>query len=332
MPEPRPLLQQVERYRAALTRQDEQALGRLTDAYRRIYRRLQDKISLLIDQIAVDQPTRGQVVRMERYRALIAQIENELRDFQALTHIEMERQGIFGINQGSHDAQTLMNHAAEWAGIRSQFNKLPTDTIEALLGFLDPDGVLFREKLGYLGTTTAQRVADTIVEGVGLGYNPRKIADQITDSLGMGLTDALRMTRTVQLWSYREATRANFIANADIITGWIWCAELGPDTCMSCIAMHGTEHPLDEALDDHFNGRCAAIPIVADMPNPIEETGEQWFDSLGEVEQRAMMGAGKYDAWKAGKFALSDITGTYQDAAYGSMRIEKPLKDLVHDD
>ena len=32
--------------------------------------------------------------------------------------------------------------------------------------------------------------------------------------------------------------------------------------CCSCLALHGTEFPLDETLDDHPNGRCAMIPVT----------------------------------------------------------------------
>jgi hypothetical protein len=197
-----------------------------------------------------------------------------------------------------------------------------------LLGFLSPNGTLY-ERIGKLAETNAQNVAEKILEGVSLGYNPKKIAGIIRDELGGGLTDALRMTRTVQLWSYREATRANYINNSDVIEGWIWYADLPGEPCMACIAEHGSFHTLDETLDDHYNGRCTMIPVVAGMPGIVDQTGEDWFNELPESQQRGLMGDSKYEAWKENKFEFGQLATKHSDDVYGQMTTETALKDLL---
>jgi SPP1 gp7 family putative phage head morphogenesis protein len=166
-----------------------------------------------------------------------------------------------------------------------------------------------------------------IIDGVGSGYNPRKIADAIEGAFGGGLTDALRNTRTVQLWSYRESARANYQASG-VVDGWIWWAELDADTCEACVAEHGSIHDLDEQLDGHYNCRCAPIPFIEGV-TPEVGTGEDYFNGLSEDEQKSMLGPGKYDAFKAGKFEFSQLAKQVPNEIYGTMRQAASLKDLV---
>jgi hypothetical protein len=197
------------------------------------------------------------------------------------------------------------------------------------MGFLSPGSALHEGLVNQLGPVTAQAVKDALLEGLALGYNPRKTAAIIRRTLGQSLTWALRTARTAQLWAYRESSRASYIANSDIVTGWIWYAELGPRTCMACIAQHGTEHPLSEPLNDHHNGRCAMIPITKSWASlgfvgiderPPIQTGQDWFAGLSAAEQAAMFPSpAMYNAWQAGAIGWGDLVGSHESPVYGSM-------------
>jgi hypothetical protein len=177
------------------------------------------------------------------------------------------------------------------------------------------------------------------VEGIALGYNPRKVAGIIEQELGQGLDWCLRTARTAQLYAYREGTRAAYLANPEIVTGWEWLATKDERTCMSCIAMDGTIHKADERLNDHHNGRCAMLPLVVDyadlglnVPRRSAEprqTASQWFAEQDEMMQKGMMGEAKWEAWKGGKFKLQDVTGEHTDRVYGPMRVERSLVDIL---
>lgn len=311
-------------YRADLAKKDQAALGRLINAYGRIYERLQAQIELLTRDVAEGGLSAGQVKQLDRYKALVADLAAELRKFSNFTDTELSTGARAAIAQASNDAAALTQAAA---GVGIRFQKLPAGAIEKLLGFLDPKGPLFK-RLELLGPTTAQRVSDTILGNVALGKNPRAYAGAIRDAMGGGLSDALRMARTVQIYSYREAARANYVANSDVVQGWVWYAELDDSTCPSCIAQHGSVHPLDEALNDHHNGRCTPLPLVRDN-NPVTEGGEAWFSARSESEQRAILGAGRYEAFKAGKFEFGQLSGTRQDEVYGEMRVAASLAELT---
>jgi len=311
--------------RAALEARDRAALARLVAAYGELWQRVADKAELLGHDIAaLDHPSADQVRRLARYRALLAAIGDELERFGHFAAVDMNAAAVAALGQAGSDAAALV--AASAPGIA--FDVVPPDTIRALLAFLRPDGPLYA-RLEQLAPVTTQRVADTIVAKVASGMNPQQWAGAIRDQLGGGLTDALRMARTVELYSYREASRANYAANPDAVTGWYWFAQLDSDTCLSCVAQHGTLHPVSETLNDHHNGRCAMIPAVVGVDNPIRATGEKWFGALPAGQQRAMMGPGKYNAWRDGKFSFGDLSGMRVDSVYGPMRIEATLQELV---
>ena len=311
----------ADKFRKALITADEDTLRRLLEAYQQLYGRLKDKIDLFLLKLET-QPewTRAQITRLARYGDLIQAIERELTGFQSYAQVEISTSARRAIESAILDTSRYMRAL----GYASP-TMLPSATIETMLGFLQPDGVLFK-RLGFMAKENAGKVANALLEGIGLGYNPIKVAGIIEQYLGGGLTDALRMARTSHLYAYREATRANYIANGDVVKGWIWWAELD-GACMSCVSMHGTIHPLDEVLDDHHNGRCAMLPYLGD--NAPSATGEDWFRSQDEATQKQIMGDAKYEAWKEGKFEFGQLSSEHTDDVYGLMRGETPLKDLI---
>lgn len=321
----------LEEFRKLLDKQDLKALNQLIGAYRGIYGRLKVQIDALILEIANKQPTPAQLVKMARYKALITQTAEELQGFQALTRLQLEDVTRLGIALGEQHTRELISITATGTPqISGMFNVLPTETIEALLGFLAPDGALY-QRLSQLYKFRTQEIADALVQGVALGYNPVKIANQIFRAkLGVALTDALRMVRTAQIWSYREASRASMIANGDVVEGWIWYSALDQRVCLSCVALHGSIHTNQERLNDHYNGRCTQVPLVRGFGALLQEgEGQRWFEGLSESEQRKMMGNTRYEAWKAGKFDFTRLTDEHDDPIYGPMKGERTLKDLL---
>src|SRR5512139_2989806 len=303
-----PVLTLAQQYQAQLARAERQATQRLIRSYLRSWARIEALLNALLLEIGTNTPTRGQLVRMARYKALLEQITAELAGLQALTGNEIEQAGGL-VALGEQAARELIALTAGDARIAGMFNVLPRDAIQTLLGFLDPTGPLYG-RLRNLTGVNAQYVANALIEGITLGFNPRKIARMVRDAFGRGLADALRFVRTAQLWAYREA-------NQDVLQGWVWNASFDDRVCMSCVVMHGTVHPVEEPLNDHHNGRCVAIPLVNGFDNPVTQTGVDWFNGQSEAAQRALMGPGKYSAWQEGKIRLEQLTDEHDDDVYG---------------
>lgn len=318
----------TQQYQAALDRESQREMRALIDEYTRMYKRLQDKIDLLVLSAGGRPMTEAQIYRLDRYQDLTRQIEQELIEYQSLVTRTTRATVDSGLVSGERDARRLLSVTVGGdESIVARFNRLPVGAIKTLTGFLDDDSDLYK-RIKLLAPTTFDIVRQRMIEGIGLGYNPKKIARMIQDGFGQGLTDALRTVRTAQIWAYREANRAVYTANSDVVKGWVWYAALDDLTCMSCVAQHGSEHPLDEPLDDHYNGRCVALPLTV-FGNPVDEKGVSWFEKMGEVQQRAMMGTGKYEAWKAGQFDVSQMSAQRPVDVYGNMHFEASMKELL---
>jgi SPP1 gp7 family putative phage head morphogenesis protein len=128
------------------------------------------------------------------------------------------------------------------------------------------------ERLHELAPLHAQRIIDNLVKGINNGYGFQKLGRLIVDDLGLGLSDALRWARTVQMEAYRETSHNTMLQNEGIIDGWTWWAQVDERTCDDCASSHGSFHTNDETLTElttHiWNCRCVELPHV--RGDPIE--------------------------------------------------------------
>lgn len=322
--------------------EDADTLERLARAYAAGYARIDPHVQALIEQIEEKlksgDVSPAQVRNMAAYKNLIEAAHEELDDYTAYMRTEITTAIQDSAKRGLIDSATLITAAIAFS-LLIEPGDVPKDTVrlpgntalDFLAEYLSPEGELYK-RINGLSNYHAEQIASGILQYVGEGWGPRKIADWITDSYGMGLTDALRITRTAQLYSYRQANRQSQLANADLLDGLVWCAELGDGrACASCIALHGTVFPVGTLCDDHHNGRCALLPIVKGGKSPIEQTGEAWFSEQDEETQKSILGVGKFDAWSEGKFEFSQLSTTYDDDVFGEMRRESTLQELLAD-
>ena len=314
--------QLTKRQRAEILAADEQNLQRLADAYQATYAHMLgniDALTLAIEKL--DNPTAAQVKALPEFKRLERQARQELNRFTSFTEVTIETAALAAIGISLvHSQQWITLGGGATTGLTSQ-------SMAALLSYLQKDSPLY-QRLALLTGSTVDSVTQTIIQGVGLGYNPRKIASQIQDAFGGGLTDALRNTRTVQIWSYRDTARANYMASDGVVQGWIWWAELDGDTCPACIAMHGTLLPNDDPLDGHYNCRCTPIPYIEGLTNDVQ-SGQDWFDGLDDKTQQDIMGSGKWEAYKSNAFEFSQLAKQTENDVYGTMRVVPSLAELT---
>lgn len=310
-------------FKKAIDRQDAAALSRLVKTYRELYTRLLPKMdSLILAMSKMDKPTTGQVHRLAQYKSLLNSVEEELAKYQAYVEIEIRAE----TRAAAELALKQTNAYLANFGLAMP-QRINTDAVLNMLGYLQEDSPLWKRLSLYSADNTA-KLADALTEGVAFGYNPTKVAKTFERIMGGGLTDAMRMTRTSMLHTYRDASHAQFIANQDVVDGWVWWSSKDASTCMSCLVNHGKVFPNTERLNGHYNCRCVAIPHVKIWSEP-EQTGEEWFSTLSEAQQKEMMGAQTWDAWKGGAFNFSDLSGHRHDDVYGNMNARVPLWELL---
>ena len=330
MPKPDNIVDLVKALRDALSRADEKALNQIITAYGDMYKRLLPRIDALALEIStLENPTRAQIAKLTRYKTLISEIQRELNTYSGYAETVMRQSSSTAIKYGIVDAKSMV--LVQNPGLAATWKTLNPRAIESLIGYLQ-EGSPLMNRIRELAPKTASGVANMILDRVAFGANPKTIAAEIirdvTKGIGIGLTDALRMTRTVQLYSYREANRASYVANSDVVQGWIWVSVLATETCAACMALHGTEHGVDETLDDHYNGECYAVPKVIGGRNDYSGQGEAYFNSLSEAEQKNVVGNSTWELLNNGDIAFNDLVTHRDDEVYGSMIGVTPYKDL----
>lgn len=220
---------------------------------------------------------------------------------------------------------------AQLRGVGLGWNTPDPDAIRALVDYTR--SAAWREMFGGYSTDISDIIAQIAIRGMLDGDGPRAIARELRQHVDTLLPyQADTLMRTLQLTSYRDAAVAHRLANADILSYQVRIAALDDRTCICCLALHGKHYPIDERIDDHPNGRCDSITVVKGFESERDiETGQEWFDSLSEAQQREMMGNAAYEAYQAGDVTLDDFVGKRTDDVFGDQVYEQSLKGVLGD-
>jgi len=185
-----------------------------------------------------------------------------------------------------------------------------------------------------------------LIRGVSRGFGPADVARGIINDLArierafnLPLHSALRIARTELLDAHRAAAMVTDGANADVLQGWMWLAQLDVRTCPSCWAQHGTVHDVDESgPDDHPNGRCARMPVVKpwselgfssiEEPLSLVPDARAVFDDLNPAEQLHIMGAERLAALQSGDLSWSELTMKRSTDGWRDSWVVKPMRQV----
>ena len=339
------LLTTANRFKAELLQRERQAANAMVDTYGHAWQRLKYQLDALTAQIEEAKAAGVDVspswlFQQERYKALLAQTEQEIAQFARFADSSIKQQQQEAIAAAQENAKQLtllgLGDSPEAARLLTSWNRLPVESLQSLVGTL-ADGSPLSSLLSQLGPAAAAGAKKALTNGVALGMNPRAIARELRQDAGLQLTRALTIARTEVLRSYRQASLDSYQANDDVVEGWIWTASLSGRTCAMCLAMHGTRHSLEEVFGSHPNCRCCPVPItkswealglpeVGDLPDDVV-SGEAWFESQDAQTQQQILGPAKYAAYSSGRISLSDLVQYEEDAKWGPQRSEASLQE-----
>jgi hypothetical protein len=255
------------------------------------------------------------------------------RDLQALQGVIEEGAQRLG-SQSFLSGAELGAQNLRAQGVVVNFSRPTLETIQAGISYVDNPA--FAAKVARFGEYHAASIKEIVLSSIVGGRSPSEAAGLISRYMDAPLADAKRLVRTTQLYSARQGTRAIYAANN--VDYWQWSANIGdPRTCIACVLMHGTKHPVSEVLNDHHNGRCSPIPVTASWASLGLEGGREreellgrtWLEGQPEAQQIQIMGRARWQAWKDGRFGLEEIVGTYNDDLFGEMRQARSLADLL---
>lgn len=193
-----------------------------------------------------------------------------------------------------------------------------------------------------LEAEATEQMKRSIVRAVAVGQNPRDAAARMvaaaTGGFNGGLVRAMVIARTEILDAHRAASLASRAANADVVRGWVWVAQLGHRTCPACWAKHGSEHPATEpGPHDHHQGRCTAAPLSrswrdlgfdVDEPASVLPDARAAFWQMPEHDQLRVMGPTRLDWLKSGRITWDDLPQLRHNPDWRDAWHPTPVRDL----
>jgi SPP1 gp7 family putative phage head morphogenesis protein len=352
------LYEQAQQFREQLLSGDRRTAAVMVRSYGTAYEAIDREIDRIririfdLRQEGVDKARFAPLLYQEkRVQALRDKTLAEISKFASRADLVVVGSVGDAVISGSRDAQRLMQTAIPEgiavapatidgepvSGFSPDEVSLRTGALEQLTGVVQPGqpvGSLFQA----LGPEAAQNVTDSLISGLALGKNPREIAAMMRASLGGNLTRALTIARTETLRAYREASRAEYLANQDVVDGWIWVSAASERTCASCWAQHGSEHPLDEVMATHPRCRCSMVPKTKTWeqlgfgrtPEAVQiPAGSSLFAKLPVEQQRKILGPSKFTAYRGKKIGLSDLVARRQSPVWGPSTSEASLRQAL---
>ncbi|KPL70106.1 hypothetical protein ADN00_18870 [Ornatilinea apprima] len=268
-----------DRFRKALLNSERAAASEMVRVYGNIWKEINTQIreigqNYYANQAAGIATDQAWLQQLGRLKLLRKQVESELARFAKYAEDKVISEQEAAVKSAQEHAEKLIRArlglplqgpAILPGEVRLVFNRLPAQSIKELIGFMQ-DGSPLKELFDGLPNDGGKIVEEGLIQGLALGLSPAQIAINIRKGLGGNLARALTIARTEVLRSYREASRLTYKENEDVVAGWIWRSARNTRTCACCWAMDGTEHSLDERLDDHPNGRCLTPGTVVSGP------------------------------------------------------------------
>lgn len=337
-----PLTELAKKQRAALLAREHVAERQLIAALAETWDTIQGELSDLMDAISQAKANGAEVdiawIRSyHRLNDLRTQIEQRLMLYALSSESLIFDLEDDAIRMALANAEELMiaalgtpPPALQQIGVSSLFNRLPDEAITTMIGNLQAGSPL-RALLQSLAGEAANKAYDAMVNAIALGYSPARLAGELESVLGVSLSRALTIARTETLRAYRQANIDTFYRNRDVVTKWVWSAQLSTRTCVVCWSMHGSEHPVTEAFGSHPNCRCVPVPKTKSweelgfegIPDtrPRIEQGADAFAQLSREEQLEILGPAKYDLYERG-VPISAFVGVAHSKEWGTTRYE----------
>jgi SPP1 gp7 family putative phage head morphogenesis protein len=333
MPEPI-IVRQVKAFRIALQLREDAQQREMVGRWLSAERNLQTQLRSVLEEIERRRAS-GEVIgrgmnayhRMERYQELLRQVRSEIAKYAAYLDDNVREEMLLHAELGAQQSAAqlgLLANAPELAGV---FNRLNTTAIENIVGALQDDAPV-GELLRRAWPEASVRMTDALINGVALGWNPRKTELAMRGALqNTVLNRALTIARTEQLRAHRMATQENYQQNG--VTQYMRVASKSGRTCIACLVADGTIYEVDHIFDAHPNCRCTMIPLIAGREIPRFTKGRDWLESQSPAVQQRIMGKAAHAAWKDGAITLGDMVGRHEHPVWGGSLQRRSLRSIL---
>ena len=319
---PQLIVDVVNQHRAALLAQEQAAMQEMARRWLQVEQALDNAIQLTaLELINNGTMTPSQIMRSRRWFSLMEQTRDELRRYEAYIEPRIISGQRNAITQAVQHSEAAVQAAASEAQIVVPFNRLPVTAVENMVGLAD-DGSPLRAILQDASRAGADAMGEQLVRGIALGVNPREVARRAMRlGLGTSYTRMVALARTEQLRVYRLASLDSY-RNSRVVVAYKRLSARDRRTCIACLFADGQQYPVEHGFDEHVQGRCTMIPVLANVPAVQFQDGKAWFRTQPEAVQRAMLGPGRFELWQRGEASLDDmVSRDWSDTWGASLRV-----------
>lgn len=318
---------QMRQFKASLLAGERTQMAEMASRWLSVERRLSaqmDALALEMANIARDGGTvsQGTLMTQVRYRELLVQLTDELEGYTGYaerTIADRQRQLVrLGIRQAEQAITTQ--------GVVAGFNRLPVEAVTGLVG-LSADGSPLRTLLAQSWPHAAQRLTDELINGIALGYNPRKVARLMAQGMASARDRMEVIARTEQLRVYRTASLESYKASG-VVKSYVRLSARDNRVCAGCLAVDGEEYDLATEFQGHPQCRCTLVPKIEGIPLRFQR-GSAWFAEQPASTQRAILGPGRFDLWANGQFDFAEFATLRRNAIWGDAIVPTTIRELV---
>lgn len=339
------LAELADAYRAALEARNAAAVDRMARAWLTAQQRVNVEMASLVSKIEAARlagvtPSPAWLHQERRLAQLTETINASVREWLPHAQAETSHLANLAMAEAMEHAQALSREAARTGlpGLEAEFTDINPANLTQLLAHTAEGGPLHALLAG-IGKDMADAATNVLIQGVTVGKGSAWITRNLASTLDIPRHRAETIARTEALRVYRETSRLTY-ASSNVVGSWVWTAAIDRRTCPACIVMDGTLHPVTETLDGHPRCRCAMVPrtktwgeidpSLADLPDtrPPVTLGKDWLTAQSPSVQRAVMGPGKWEAWKRGDMTLEDMVARTHSPEWGTMRRERSLIEI----
>lgn len=321
------ILELIDAFNADIFRGEEQAFARMVDAWLLVEQALRSEIELTVIEIAgLETLNREIIFDNRRLQSLLLQVEDQITAFSegVAEPIVRQRQSQLAADAIEHADLSIRAIAAE-RQIDIAFDRLPIRAVQNLVG-ISGDGSPLVDTLTRSHNEASRGIILELIDGLTIGRNPQETANRIvSDGLSSSLSHMMTVARTESLRSYREVSRRAY-QESNVVDAWIRIETLDTRVCPGCLAAHGTIHSLDEEFKAHPNCRGTSIPSMKGFELDFPD-GEQWFNSLSDIDQLEIMGPGRMNYLSDGGL-FSRLSTERESATWGNSIVPRPVHQL----
>lgn len=341
-------------FRNQLLRRDARAGAELLSAYNVAFDSIQEELTNIARQLGASKTDASPSLfsQQQKLRALQQQVVDAINDLGQQAATITTRDQRTAALTAPQQAARLVKAATEATGEASAavmtaeasgaFNRLPADVIREVVGVSakgSPVQDMFAAIARDLGLETGERIKRAMVQGITLGWSPDRIAHLVrreADARGGNPKRNPAVVRRLHgavrnetLRAYREATRATYLENGDVVQRWRWVSRRSPTTCIVCWSQDGKTFPLNTPFASHQNCRCVQTPVLADEKQDYV-TGPEAFAKLEEGVQRDILGESAFNSLRNGEIGgIDDFVELRTSAKWGSSRARRSLEEVL---